>query len=323
MSSLSNLPYGKILDYWFEKLSGNKKRTKFLLTKCVEFSAFKSKNKKDKPIANIEFVKFPDAVANNILENPVVSIVIPAFVKTEKDKQDIFNLFNSIQKQTRKPDYVIVIDDYSPADFICPNNVIYHKLPQNSGPANARNIGKQVALSNNSDIIAFTDTDCIPSENWVETICKSLKKMKLINILSGNTISYDKNWFGTYHNLNGTLNGRTFINSEKLLYGTTANLAITREVATKVDFSENFLLAAGEDIEFCFKANQQGFAIKHIQKMIVYHNYGYTRNFWKNIQKFRNQFQKYGKGEITLLNEIPNYYVYFDKTEEIPANKIK
>ena len=319
MSSLSNFPYGKILDYWYEKLSGNTNRTKFLLTKCVEFSAFKSKSKKDKPVANIKFVKFPDAIAKNIPENPVVSIVIPAFVRTEKDKQNIVNLFNSIQKQTQKPDCVILIDDCSPADFICPNTVIYHRLPQNSGPAKARNVGKKIALDKSSDIIAFTDTDCILSENWLETICISLNKMKLTSILSGNTISYDKNWFGTYHNLNGTLNGRKFKNSEKLLYGTTANLAITKETAAKIDFSENFPLAAGEDIEFCFRANQQGFVIKYVQKMIVFHNYGYTRNFYKNLQKFRNQFKKYGQGETTLVKEVPNYYAYFDKTEEIPS----
>jgi GT2 family glycosyltransferase len=320
MSSLSNLPYGKILNYWFEKLSGNKYRTMFLLTKCVEFSAFNNKNSKKEIIANIDYVEFPDAEENNIPENPIVSIVIPAFVRTEKDKQDILNLFNSIQKQTLKPDQIILVDDCSPIDFDYPNYIIYYKLPKNSGPAKARNMGKRIALSHNSDIIAFTDTDCILSENWIETIFNSLKKMKLLNVISGNTISYDKNWFGIYHNLNGTLNGRKFKNSEKLLYGTTANLAITKEVAIIVDFSENFPLAAGEDIEFCFRANQNGFTIKHIQKMIVFHNYGYNRNTWENLQKFRNQFRKYGKGEILLLKEIPEYYVYFDRTEEIAAH---
>lgn len=319
MSSLSNLPYGKILDYWFERLSGNKNRTKFLITKCVEFSAFKSQNSEKKVVADVEFREFRDAVENNVPNKPIVSIVIPAFVKTKEDKLNIYNLFNSIENQTIKPNFVILIDDYSPAEFTCPQNIIYRKLLENSGPAKARNIGKQIALSNNSDIIAFTDTDCVLADNWVETICNSLKKMSMINVLSGNTVSFDKNWFGIYHNLNGTLNGRKFLNSEKLLYGTTANLAVTKEVAQTVDFSENFPLAAGEDIEFCFKANKCGFAIKHIQKMIVFHNYGYTKNIWQNLKKFRRQFMKYGKGEIVLLREIPNYYAYFDKTEEIPA----
>jgi GT2 family glycosyltransferase len=159
------------------------------------------------------------------------------------------------------------------------------------------------------------------SENWVSIITQSFLDFKDFQILSGDTSSYDHSWFGTYHNINGTLNGRRLKNTEKLLYGTTANLAITREVATKIDFNENFPNAAGEDIEFCFKANEQGFMIKYIQNMIVLHNYGFKGKLTEDIQRFIKQFRKYGKGEIILLKEIPSYYSYFDRTEEISTQK--
>jgi GT2 family glycosyltransferase len=96
-------------------------------------------------------------------------------------------------------------------------------------------------------------------------------------------------------------------------------LAITRQVAENISFNEEFPLAAGEDIDFCFQANQNGFAIKHIPQMVVFHNYGYSNNFWKNIKSFYRQFKRYGLGEKVLLNEIPEYYAYFDNTEEITA----
>jgi GT2 family glycosyltransferase len=198
-----------------------------------------------------------------------------------------------------------------------PTNLLFVGNKTNSGPAKARNLGKKIALENNSDIIAFTDTDCILSENWIETIINSFQNKKEFQILSGNTVSFDKNWFGVYHNLNGTLNGRKFKNSENLLYGTTANLAITKEVAQNIDFSEDFPLAAGEDIEFCFRANQAGFAITHIPQMIVFHNYGYANNLLKSLKLFYCQFKRYGQGEVTLLQKVPEYYAYFDKTEEI------
>jgi len=115
------------------------------------------------------------------------------------------------------------------------------------------------------------------------------------------------------------LNGRKFKDSERLLYGTTANLAITKEVAGTIDFSESFPLAAGEDIEFCFRANQEGFAIKHISEMEVFHNYGYKDGLWHNLKSSCWQFKRYGQGETVLLTEIPEYYAYFDETEEIQA----
>lgn len=319
MSSLSNLPYGKILDYWYEKLSDKPYRYKFLLTKAVEVFTFKSYSGKGNNRHN--YFEFPSPIRNTVPENPKLSIVIPTYLKSEKDRQDILNLLQSISRQTLKPNEVIVIDDCSPINFTFPETVTVYRLEKNSGPAKARNIGKKLAIENGSDIIAFSDTDCILSEHWVSTITQSFLDFKDFQIFSGDTPAYDKSWFGSYHNINGTLNGRQLKNTEWLLYGTTANLAITREVATNIDFNENFPIAAGEDIEFCFKANKQGYVIKHIPTMTVYHNFGYNGQLFKNLKRFREQFKKYGQGETFLLKEIPNYYAYFDRTEEIPTKK--
>lgn len=319
MSSLSNLPYGKILSYWSKKLSGNPYRYKFLLTKTVEVFTFKSHSGKVSSKQN--YSDFPVPIKNSIPKNPKLSVVIPAFIKTDKDKQDLANLLHSIEKQTLRPNEVVIIDDCSPINFTFPKTVRVCRLEQNSGPAKARNLGKKLAIENGSEIVAFTDTDCILSENWVSTIAKSFIDNRDFQILSGDTPAYEQSWFGIYHNINGTLNGRQFNNSERLLYGTTANLAITREVAEQIDFNESFLNAAGEDIEFCFKANKQGFAIKYIPTLTVFHNFGYNGQLIKNLKQFRQQFKKYGQAESILLKEIPNYYAYFGRTKETPTQK--
>jgi len=318
MSSLSNIPCGKILDYWYKKLSHNPHRTKFLLTKIVEIISFKwHKNKQRNE--KFQYVDFLQPIENNISENPIVSVVVPTYIRNQKDVNDIKKLLQSISKQTVKPNNVIIVDDCSPISYSFPEHIRVYKQVKNFGPAKARNFGKKIAVANKSDIIAFTDTDCILSENWIETIIKAFQDSKKYQILSGTSFSYDKNWFGIYHDINGTLNGRKFKNAEQLLYGTTANLAITQQVAENISFSEKFPLAAGEDIEFCFRANQMSFAIKHIPQMVVFHNYGYSSNLWKDLKSFISQFKRYGKGEAVLLNEIPEYYVYFDKTNEITA----
>jgi len=319
MSSLSNLPYGKILDYWYEKLKGKPYRYKFLLTKTVEVFTFKSHSGNSNNKHN--YFDFPAPLKNTVPDSPKVSIVIATYVKSEKDKQDLSNLIQSIEKQTLRPNEVIVIDDCSPINFTFPDTLKVKRLEANSGPAKARNIGKKLAIENGSDIIAFADTDCIISENWVSTITQSFLENRNFQILSGDTPAFDQSWFGTYHNINGTLNGRQLKNSERLLYGTTANLAITREVAEQIDFNENFPIAAAEDIEFCFNANKQGFAIKYVPTMTVFHNFGYNGQLFKNLKRFRQQFKKYGQGEKILLKVIPNYYAYFDRTNEIPTKK--
>jgi len=315
MSSISNLPYGKILDYWYENLKGHKDRNKFLLTKFFEVFTFKSKNlptSKD-PV----FADFPIAKKHNLPIKPKIGIVVPIYAKSKKDTNDLQNLFQSILNLEYEPDAVILIDDCSSVNYEFPNHFIQLKQKKNLGPAKARNKGIELVLQQQMDIIAFTDSDCILDKEWTKQIIFHFQKDKNCSLVSGNTISCDKNWFGTYHNINGTLNGRKFQESDKLLYGTTANLAITAEVARQIKFNEQFPDAAGEDIEFCFRANKAGFAIKFNEKVIANHHYGYTKNFFSNLRKFRKQFMKYGKGESILLEQIPEYYTYFDKTEEI------
>jgi len=319
MSALSNFPYGKILDYWYEKLSGKPYRYKFLLTKVIEIFSFKGlfKNHNKKYRIKCSYFELPKSIKNTVPENPKLAIVIPMFLKSDKDKQDVFNLLESIKKQALQPSDIIIIDDCSPINFSFPANITIFRLEQNSGPAKARNVGKKFAVEKGSDIVAFTDIDCVLSENWTSNIIQSFFNFKDFQILSGDTSSYDRNWFGAYHEINGTLNGRRLKNTEQLLYGTTANLAITSDVAINIDFNENFSIAAGEDIEFCFKANKQGFAIKYIPAMAVYHNFGYNGHLIKNLMRFIQLFKKYGYGEKILLKEVPSYYTYFDKTEEI------
>ncbi len=319
MSSISNLPYGKILDYWYEKLKGHKHKNKFLLTKFIEAFTFKSISISTN-LEN-EFVPFPIGRKHNLPIKPKIALVIPVHAKSDKDIQDLKNLFTSIDNLEYKPDFVIVIDDESPLTYNIPKHFLTLNNEVNSGPAKARNRGIKIALFNEADIIAFADSDCILDRNWTKQIIFHFQQNQTCGIVSGNTISKDNHWFGTYHNINGTLNGRKFKNSNRLLYGTTANLAITAEVGKKVKFNETFPNAAGEDIEFCFKANKEGFEINYNREMVVFHNYGYTTKIYESLKIFRNQFRKYGNGEKILLELIPEYYAYFNETEEISANK--
>ncbi len=317
MSAISNLPYGETLDYWYEKLKGHEYRYRFLLTKLVEAFTFKSKSTTYNKY--FEYTPFPNGKMHHLPIKPRLAIIVPIYAKSNKDVQDLSSLFLSIQNLEYPPDIVVLVDDNSPIDYPCPKHFLKINSQINSGPAKARNKGIEIALTKEMDVIAFTDADCILKKDWTKQIIFHFQQNRNCGLVSGNTISKDKHWFGIYHNINGTLNGRRFNNSDKLLYGTTANLAITSEVATSIRFNENFPNAAGEDIEFCFKANKAGFEINHNKKMVTFHHYGYTKNFLNSLSKFRNQFRKYGRGEKILLELIPEYYAYLNETEEIKA----
>jgi GT2 family glycosyltransferase len=128
---------------------------------------------------------------------------------------------------------------------------------------------------------------------------------------------------GKYHEINGTLNGRKFVGLDRLLYGVTANLAITATVAENVRFNEAFREPACEDVEFCFRANEKSFGIRQVPEMIVKHNYGYSSHPFRNLKGFMKLFKKYGKAEKLLIENIPDLYAFFDRTEKISTLSTK
>ena len=323
MSSLSHSPYIETINYWRKAVKVKGVKLKFLLTKLIEIYSFK---KKAAPLPCLEaaqdnYSEFAKPIKNSISEKARIGLVVPCYITNKESLKQLERLYESIKKQKKQPDTVIFVDDCSTYKYDENRfaGIITIHLEHNSGPAAARNIGMEYALSLDADIIAFTDSDCVLSPAWISSIFKTFLDNQNAQILSGNTFSYVNSWFDKYHNLNGTLNGRIFKNKDYLLYGPTANFAITSQVGISIEFDILFPNAAGEDIDFCFQANRKGFRTYFCRTMVVFHDYGYGNSFFENLKKFKKQFARYADGEKVLLLKNPSYYMYFEQTKEISA----
>ncbi|HQO09821.1 MAG TPA: glycosyltransferase family 2 protein [Clostridiales bacterium] len=322
MSSLSNLPYGKILEYWNERLKGRKHRIKFVLTKIIEIRAFTKSKEMPKKILQSEGRITESEKPNNIPSEPKLSVVVPTYIRTEFDKECMKRLIRLLLNQNYPINTILVVDDNSPVEYEVEKSERISIIKQNinQGPAKARNKGIEKSLEVGSDITIFTDVDCVPDIDWTQNIVKEFRSKINTHIVSGNAKSYNRNWLGIYHEINGTLNGRKFKDSDLLLYGPTCNLSISRNAVLELRFNEHFPNAAGEDIDFCYNAIKKGFNIRHSRKAVIRHDYGYKRfRPIQNLKMFTNQFRKYAKGEKILLEQIPDYYSYFNNTEEISS----
>jgi len=323
MSSLSHSPYIETVNYWRKAKVVKGFKIRFLLTKLIEMYSFK-KNAFPLPdikTAQNDYVEFAPPIQNTITADSKIAVVVPCFIRTEDSLKQLQRLYTTIKSQKEQPNLVIFVDDCSPLQYDEKffGGVVFLRQKRNSGPATARNIGLEYALSLDADIIAFTDSDCVLSEDWVNAIHKEFEADKDAQILSGNTRSYGNSWFDKYQSLNGTLNGRIFKSKDNLLYGPTANLAITSQVGISMEFDTAFPNAAGEDIDFCLQANRKGFRTYFCSQMAIQHDYGYGESFWENLKKFRRQFERYAAGERILLQKNPSYYMYFEQTKEISA----
>lgn len=318
MSFVVNVMENDTLKYWKKKLEHKWYQLPFLVSKNLEIESFMSEYEKPNPYPYVGITTFRiSEKENKISPSSTISIVVPIYVSTPQSKKQVERLIRSICQQDRKANHVFLIDDCSPFAYDTYGHSVY-RMNKNGGPAKARNYGIELAMKEKSEIIAFTDSDVRLPNNWISSIIETFLSNRYMQAISGKTISYGNTWYDRYHNINGTLNGRMFKDSQQLLYGPTCNFAIESEALGKMRFSEDFPLAAGEDIEFCFRFLQKGNNIGHGPHVVVYHDFGYKPfQKTKNRTNFVKVFKKYAKGEKILLKVIPQYYHFLNETLEI------
>lgn len=229
----------------------------------------------------------------------MTALIIPCYIKTDWDFNSLIRLLISVRHQTKTFDRVYVIDDASPYKYEIQFDFVEHiKLSDNGGPARARNIGIEKALSLNINYLLFTDHDCILDRDWCKNMAEHLKFTEF-GAVGGMTHSYGKTLLDYYHNLNGTLNGKWLLPHKKeLWYMPSLNFGMKSEVAKQFNFDERFPSAAGEDVDLSLRLRSK-YKIGFCPSAKLWHDFGYTNSFTGFI-KFINLFKKYKSSSATL-----------------------
>jgi glycosyltransferase involved in cell wall biosynthesis len=99
--------------------------------------------------------------------NPDVSVIVPTYNRNEKIRPCLEAL---LEQTTRRAYEIIVVDDGS-SDATAKIAREYARIrvveQEHAGPAAARNRGAQEAAG---DIVLFTDDDCRPERDWIDTM---------------------------------------------------------------------------------------------------------------------------------------------------------
>ncbi len=159
-----------------------------------------------------------------------VSIVIPTHGRPENIKF----LLKHLEKQTFKDFEVVVIVDGGDTDIEeykkkCPYKIIVKNLP-NMGCNAARNQGIKLT---NTEIVAFTDDDCIPDNDWLE---KGVKYFEDSNVVGVEGLIYSERKGNPTHRTPQILD-RKF----NIVQGKTANMFYRKKILDEIKgFDENF-----------------------------------------------------------------------------------
>jgi len=177
-------------------------------------------------------------------------------------------------------------------------DIFKYVLENKSGPACARNSG---ANKSHGNIIVFTDSDCVPSKNWLRKLVIGFSHFH-IGAVAGKVESYKaKTLYDKFHAI-FTLKGFTKLNifSEfSLVRGgfPTANLAVRSDVFKKIRGFDETLPIYSEDYDLCARIYQIGCSIKYLPEAIVYHQHRNTlKGTWRQAFGF-------GTGHSLLLKK--------------------
>lgn len=222
---------------------------------------------------------------------PIFSIVIPTY---NRPKQ----LAACLQACTRL-DYphdrfeIIIVDDGSPVPVEVlrddgsnlPSIICLRQI--NTGPASARNMGAQHARG---DILAFTDDDCAPTQQWLRGLAQSFNAVPA-GLVGGRIVN------GLVDNIYSTVSQiiveeayAFFLSRDSdLRFFASNNMAVATRLFLKIGgFDSSF--RTSEDREFCDRWIRQGHPLVYTNKAIVHHYHQLT------LTTFCRQHFSYGRG---------------------------
>lgn len=202
--------------------------------------------------------------------NHFLSVIIPVY----NDGLNLMRCLDALERQTLdKSRYeIIVVDNGSTDDLesrLGSRPTVRLVSEHKPGSYAARNKG---ILSSKGDILAFTDSDCIPNEDWLEKGLLSFLAKDNIGFVAGNLIFFPRD----ADNLTGpelwemlnNYDAEMFV--ESMHFGLTANLFVPKEVFGKVGLFNPELKSAG-DYEWGNRVYDKGFKTCYDENIVVMH----------------------------------------------------
>lgn len=199
-----------------------------------------------------------------------VSVIIPVF----NDYARLSLCIKALERQSFHRDEfeIIVIDNGLSIEYkakLWENTKILFYNEKTPGSYAARNKG--IILSN-AEILAFTDSDCVPDKDWIARGVNALSSGNNIGLVGGKIEFFFKN--PGKPNIWEIYDSRTYLNQQYAIkfsrFAATANMFTKKEIFNNVGLF-NSSLKSGGDREWGERVFSAGYMLKYADDAVIYH----------------------------------------------------
>lgn len=198
-----------------------------------------------------------------------VSIIIPAY----NAERTVGKTLEACLNQDYKGEFeVVVVDDGSTDNTknVVKNYSVQYIFQKNAGPATARNRGWKTSRG---EIVCFTDSDCIPLNNWLSTLLRHYRNDVHIDAVCGSyEIANPKNLLAQCIQDEIVFKHSTM--PKDVRFFGSYNFSIKRSVLEQVGgFDETFTQASGEDNDLSYRIKKGGYRMVFDRNALVAHHH--------------------------------------------------
>jgi len=233
--------------------------------------------------------------------------------------------------QTRRADEILVVgrDEAGVSRRVRGVSFIDTGIPVCA--AAARNRGLEASTG---DIVVFTDSDCIPAADWLETHARL--HASGADVVGGAVLLNGSNYWAQSDNLSLFHEFMVGHEPSTRLFLPTLNLSVRRAVIEQVGlFDESFPGAAAEDTDWTIRMRLAGYSLRFEPAAVVAHRPMRTtlvdvvRHWWKlgysGIRvrhRYAEQFKTPGLARNALMLRMLSPLIALQATARIYANRM-
>jgi GT2 family glycosyltransferase len=226
----------------------------------------------------------PDVPVGISIENKTASIIIPTFNGVSR----IGYCLDTLVKQTAGRNVeILVVDDGSTdntANVVRTYSLVRLITQANAGPASARNRG---AFAAQGSILLFTDDDCVPMPDWLESMLEPFKDPEVVGA-KGVYRTHQKSLAARFVQMEYEDKYRLMTGLASIDFIDTYSAGFRRERFFEMTgYDTSFPVACAEDIELSYRMSARGWKMMFVPAAIVYHTHPDTfSRYLKKKYKF-------------------------------------